>query len=39
MPKSHARLQTMTKGPAKFQIDWYKIVVELRAQCAHYNAL
>ena len=26
MPKSHAHLKTMTKGPAKFQIDWYKTV-------------
>ena len=24
MPKSHAYLQTMTKEPAKFQIDQYK---------------
>ena len=26
MPKPHAHLQTMTKGPAKFQIDRYKTV-------------
>ena len=25
MPKPHAHLQTMTKGPAKFQIDQYKV--------------
>ena len=26
MPKPHAPLQTMTKGPAKFQSDQYKTV-------------
>ena len=32
MPNFHAHLQTMTKEPAKFQIDRYKTYEDLRTQ-------
>ena len=39
MPKPHAHLQTMTKGPAKFQIDRYKTVGGFAHTLYHCNAL